>query len=147
MKTLLKLLLFALLLSAAFGLGYLSSSRQFDALNRRLTELRSEMEDRLHLQEEIRSLRYKMHLLWLRDRLNSAREALELRNFGEAAKQIEKGRSELSKARPLSRPEHEVAIAGIEAELETIVVQLDRMDPRARDRIEEAKRDLDRLID
>ncbi len=148
MKFVLKAILVLLILGAVYGAGYFSGGTERVKLTRLLDTVKLETKAKVAaLEGEVRSLRFRMHLITARDRLLAARSNLDARNFGTAEKDLNSAQADLRAAMKWTLPETAPRLAGIEQSVEGVIEIVRRSDSRAGARLDGVKTDLDRLIE
>lgn len=148
MKSFFKLIVVLLLLAAVFAAGNFMGSVRMEKLDRMLAAAKSEMTTRVSgLEGEIRSLRFRMQLTTARDRLIAAENDIKERNFGTAEKELESAKEALRTAAKMASKEIGETLIGLEGSVDGVIEIVQRSDPRAKVKLNEAKTQLDRLIE
>lgn len=148
MKPVLKLIGIMLIATASFITGYYLGSHRFVEIKKDIAGLKTEIISKTtSVEKELTDMRIRMHLTGARERVVAGRAEFGEKNFGTAEKEIEKARELIEKAIGLSGENMSSTLRPITQELAYAEADIKRLNPEAIKRLDETKKELDRIIE
>lgn len=148
MKSIIKLIVLTFIVGFAFITGYYIGSHKLIEIRRDIAGLKTEIVSKTtNLEKELADVRIRMHLVDARDRIIAGRSEIEEKNFGTAGKEVEKAREFIERAIGLSGENLVSTLRPITQELAYAEADIKRLNPEAIKRLDETKKELDRIIE
>jgi len=138
-----KLILFSLLLTAAFGGGYLVGGREQLLLQQNLKRLQTEVGGKaVELERHVREARVRGQLSEMREALTSAQNHIEHQDFGLARAALAQARRSFQFAIGLDESGAIDRLKPLDQKIEQISAAVVKLGPRAIDQIDQVKQQL-----
>ncbi|MEK6576970.1 MAG: hypothetical protein AABZ05_05175 [Nitrospirota bacterium] len=143
-----KLIVLTIIVGFAFITGYYLGSHKLLEIRKDITGLKTEVLSKTtSLEKELANVRVRMHLVDARERIIAGKNEISEKNFGTAAKEVEKARELIERAIGLSGEGLVPALRPITQELAYAEADIKRLNPEAMKRLDGAKKELDRIIE
>ena len=143
-----KLIVLTIIVGFVFITGYYLGSHKLIEIRKDITGLKTEILSKTtNLEKELADVRVRMHLVDARERIIAGKNEIAEKNFGTAAKEVEKARELIERAIGLSGESLVPALRPITQELTYAESDITRLNPDAMKRLDGAKKYLDRIIE
>ncbi len=140
-----KALFLLLLLSGAFGAGYLLGAAGTTEVKKNYTSFKDEMVAKTRgLESEVSTMRVRMNLIEAREFLSAARDEVKQKNFGDAEAQASKAKERVAKALSLASDHQKKNLTSIQSEIDAIQDAIRKLDPKVMGKIEALEKELEK---
>ncbi|MFQ5950021.1 MAG: hypothetical protein ACE5J1_04975 [Nitrospiria bacterium] len=148
MSKLFRGLIYLLLLTAIFGVGFYFGRSGTQEIKRRYTALKEEMLVKTGgLESEISLMRVRLNIFEARHFLGSARTDVDNNNFGEAGVKVEKARERIDRAISLSPDSMGKELISFQAEINAIQDGLQDFSPQVGAQIGAMEKALEKIAE